>query len=476
MEVLFVASESAPFIKTGGLADVVGSLPSELRKLGVDARVVIPKYGDIPEVLREGMIFKKRITVSLGWRFQHCGIEQLEYKGITYYFLENEYYYNRSGIYGFDDDAERFAFFCRAVLEALPFLDFKPRIIHCHDWHTGLVSVFLKAHYGKEPFYQDMRTLFTIHNLHYQGNFPVGLLEELLDLGPEYFQMETLEFYGQGSYLKGGLVFSDLLNTVSKTYAEEIQTPYFGVKMDGLLRKRKDDLIGILNGIDYTRYDPMKDPDIFFPYRSSLLKKQANKLKLQEALGLSRGEEIPMLAFVNRLVEQKGLDLIEHVLEEILDLGVQLVMLGTGEEKYERLFGEAASRCPERMAAVFKFDESLARQIYAASDMFLLPSRFEPCGTAQLIALRYGSIPIVRETGGLKDTIIPFDEGSKAGNGFCFSRYNAHDMLFIIKKALKLYKSKMIWMNLVNNAVKSNFSWKNSAQEYCALYRRLLEM
>ncbi|NLX91888.1 MAG: glycogen synthase GlgA [Firmicutes bacterium] len=476
MEVLFVASESTPFIKTGGLADVVGSLPSELAKLGVDVRVILPKYGDIPEVLQEGMLFKKRITVSLGWRFQHCGIEELEYGGITYYFIENEYYYNRSGIYGFDDDAERFAFFCRAVLEALPFLDFKPRVIHCHDWHTGLVSVFLKAQYGKKPFYQDIRTLFTIHNLHYQGNFPIGLLEELLDLGPEYFKMETLEFYGQGSYLKGGLVFSDLLNTVSKTYAEEIQTPYFGAKMDGILRKRKDSLTGILNGIDYTQYDPMNDQNIFFPYRSSLLKKQANKLKLQEALGLSRGEEIPMLAFVNRLVEQKGLDLIGHVLEEILDLGVQFVMLGTGEEKYQRLFGEAAARRPERMAAVFKFDESLARQIYAASDIFLLPSRFEPCGTAQLIALRYGSIPIVRETGGLKDTIVPFDEGSNSGNGFSFSRYNAHDMLFVIKKALNLYKKKIIWTNLVNNAVKSNFSWKNSAREYCALYERLLEM
>ncbi len=476
MEVLFVASESFPFIKTGGLADVVGSLPSELIKLGVDARVVIPKYRDIPAVFQKKIIFKKRITVSLGWRFQHCGIGQLEHRGITYYFLENEYYFNRSGIYGFADDAERFAFFSRAVLEALPFLEFKPRILHCHDWHTGLISVFLKSHYLNNPFYQDIRTLFTIHNLHYQGNFPRELLEELLDLGPEYFTMETLEFFGRGSYLKGGLVYSDLLNTVSKTYAEEIQTPYFGVRLDGLLKKRKDSLAGILNGIDYTQYDPGNDPDIFFPYKNSPLKKQVNKLKLQEVLGLPSSEDTPLLAFVNRLVEQKGLDLIEHVLDEILNLGVQFVILGTGEEKYERFLGELAARYPQQMAVVFKFDESLARKFYAASDLFLLPSRFEPCGTAQLIALRYGSIPIVRETGGLKDTIIPFDENSREGNGFCFSRYNAHDMLFVIKRALQLYRDKEIWSHLVNNAVQSDYSWNKSAREYCALYGRLLEM
>ena len=239
MEVLFVASECFPFVKTGGLADVVGSLPSELLKLGVDARVVIPKYKDIPAALLERMTFKKRITVSLGWRFQHCGIEQLEYNGVTYYFLENEYYFCRDGIYGFSDDAERFAFFSRAVLEALPYLDFKPGILHCHDWHTGLVSVFLKSRYQVDPFYQGLRTLFTIHNINYQGNFPIELLEELLDLGPEYFSMEALEFFGQGSYLKGGLVYADLLNTVSKTYAEEIQTPYFGARLDGLLRKKR---------------------------------------------------------------------------------------------------------------------------------------------------------------------------------------------------------------------------------------------
>lgn len=475
MEVLFVASECFPFVKTGGLADVVGSLPSELLKLGVDARVVIPKYKDIPAALLERMTFKKRITVSLGWRFQHCGIEQLEYNGVTYYFLENEYYFCRDGIYGFSDDAERFAFFSRAVLEALPYLDFKPGILHCHDWHTGLVSVFLKSRYQVDPFYQGLRTLFTIHNINYQGNFPIELLEELLDLGPEYFSMEALEFFGQGSYLKGGLVYADLLNTVSKTYAEEIQTPYFGARLDGLLRKRKESLVGIVNGIDRASYDPMNDPHIFFPYRSSLLKKQANKLKLQQIFGFSSGEKIPLLAFVNRLVEQKGLELIQHVLEEILDLGVQVVILGTGEEKYRRFFEILASHYPEQLAAVFKFDEPLARKIYAASDMFLLPSRYEPCGTAQLIAMRYGSIPVVRETGGLKDTIVPFDENSKTGNGFTFQRYDAHDMFSVIKKALELYKNKEVWSRLVNNAVRFDSSWRNSAREYQALYGRLLE-
>ena len=476
MEVLFIASECAPFIKTGGLADVVGSLPSELAKLGVDARVVIPKYKDIPEVLQERIVLKKRITVSLGWRFQHCGIEELEYGGVTYYFLENEYYFNRSGVYGFGDDAERFAFFCRAVIEALPHLDFTPQVLHCHDWHTGLVSVYLKDRYLGDPFYQNMRTLFTIHNLHYQGNFPRDLLEEVLDLGPEYFRAESLEFFGEVSCLKGGLVYSDLINTVSKTYAEEIQTPYFGENMDGILKMRSGDLTGILNGIDYSSYNPMNDPHIFVNYKSSPLKKQANKLRLQENLGFQAGEDTPLLAFVNRLVEQKGLDLIMHVTEEILSWGVQLVILGSGEEKYLHFFGELAARRPDQVAAVFRFDDALARQLYAASDIFLLPSRFEPCGTAQQIALRYGSIPIVRETGGLKDSITPFDEESKSGNGFTFSDYNAHDLLYTIERALKLYARKDIWSQLVNNAVKDDFSWKNSAKEYCALYERLVKM
>jgi starch synthase len=330
MEVLFIASECTPFIKTGGLADVVGSLPSELAKLGVDARVVIPKYKDIPEVLREKTVLKKMISVSLGWRFQHCGIEEMEYEGVTYYFLENDFYFDRGGVYGYGDDAERFAFFCRAVVDVLPYLDFKPRVLHCHDWHTGLVSVYLKDRYYSDPYYQDMRTLFTIHNLHYQGNFPREMLEDVLDLNSGYFDSESLEFFGGVSYLKGGLVYSDFINTVSKTYAEEIQTEYFGEHMEGILNKRKESTVGILNGIDYSQYNPMNDKHVFFPYKSSQLKKNANKLKLQEMFGFEVSEDIPMLAFINRLVEQKGLDLIMHVAEDILNLGFQFVMLGSG--------------------------------------------------------------------------------------------------------------------------------------------------
>ena len=298
----------------------------------------------------------------------------------------------------------------------------------------------------------------------------------MLDLGEDYFNMDSLEFFGEASYLKGGLVFSDLLSTVSKSYAEEIQTPYFGEKMDGILNMRKDSLIGILNGINYSNYDPLSDPHVFFPFRNSSIKKQANKLKLQEILGFPAGEEIPMLAFINRLVEQKGIDLIEHIAEEMLGLGVQLVILGTGDEKYHRFFGELAERYPRQVAAIFKFDEILARQIYAASDLFLLPSRFEPCGTAQLIALRYGSIPVVRETGGLKDTVTPFDADSKKGNGFSFSQYNAHELLFTVKHALELYSNKGVWSQLINNATKLDFSSKSSAKEYHALYERLANL
>ncbi|RJX25600.1 MAG: glycogen synthase GlgA [Dethiobacter sp.] len=476
MKVLFVASEAVPFIKTGGLADVIGSLPVELRKLGVDARVILPKYGEIAPRLRDKMVLRKNLAITMGWRYQYYGILETEHSGVPFYFIDNDYFFNRRGLYGFEDDAERFAFFSHAVLKALPHLDFVPQYLHCNDWHTGMVSVFLKAHYERDPFYKDIRTLFTIHNLGYQGLFPLKMLEELLELEPEYFTMDGIEFFGQGSYLKGGLVFSDFLTTVSKTYAAEIQAPSYGEGLDGLLKQRNKDLEGIRNGIDYRIYDPMSDPEISIPFRSSLVKKHQNKLFLQKSLGLPQSREIPLLAFINRFVEQKGLDLITYVIKEILAMNVQLVILGTGEKKYRDFFQRIFKQHPDKFFASFNFDDSLARKIYAGSDLFLMPSLYEPCGIGQMIAMRYGSIPIVRETGGLKDTVKPFDISSGEGNGFIFTDFNAHEMLYTIKKAVNLYQNKQAWARLIKNAVRMDYSWDSSARKYLELYQRILKI
>ncbi|MBB6215788.1 starch synthase [Anaerosolibacter carboniphilus] len=473
VKILHIASEASPFIKTGGLADVIGSLPKALHEKGLDVRVVLPKYGTIEQHWKEQMVWEKSITVPLAWRNQFCGIETICYEGITFYFLDNEYYYNRDHIYGYEDDGERFAFFCRAALAFLPHIDFQPQILHCHDWHTGLVSVFLEAFYNHLPFYQNMGTIFTIHNLQYQGVFPKYFLGDVLGLDDSYFTIDSLEYQGQINFMKGGLVFSDLLTTVSKSYSEEIQTPYFGESLDGLLRKRRKQLFGIINGIDYDLYSPNKDPHIFLPYYDNLQDKSFNKVKLQEALGLSVDSNTPMIAIISRLVSSKGLDLVVHILDELLSLDVQLVILGTGEAKYEELFQQAMIRYPSKLSVHIQFDDSLARKIYAASDLFLMPSRFEPCGIGQLIALRYGSIPIVRETGGLKDTVQSYNDYRCTGNGFSFTHYNAHDMLFTIQRALKSYQDKKLWIKVFKNAIYSDFSWHQSAQQYTHLYKTL---
>ena len=475
MKILFIAAEAVPFVKTGGLADVIGSLPGELRKLGIDARVIIPNYGQIPSALRKQMVSLKKVTVNLGWRYQYCELSKLEHNGVPFYFVGNDYYYNRDSLYGFSDDAERFAFFSRAVLESLPSLDFVPQILHCHDWHTGPVSVYLHAHYGEDSYYQEMLTLFTVHNLFYQGLFPREVLKDIMELGNAYFSPDKLEFYGKVSYLKGGLIFSDYITTVSPTYALEIQTAYYGEGLEGVLQQRNRQLSGIINGIDCQSFNPATDPHIFVNYRNSLSKKQQNKLQLQEQLGLPRNPDVPLIAFINRLVEQKGVDLIIHVLEEeMMSLDLQLVFLGTGEQRYESILGEIAARFPQQLSVNTYFDESLARRIYAGSDFFLLPALFEPCGIGQLIALRYGTIPVVRKTGGLKDTVFPYDETTGEGNGFTFTNYNAHDMLFTLKMALDLYENKKAWGMLVKNALRENHGWDVPAREYEALYRRLV--
>ncbi|WP_028307950.1 glycogen synthase GlgA [Desulfitibacter alkalitolerans] len=474
MKVLFVASEATPFIKTGGLADVIGSLPRELKNHGIDVRVIMPKYGEIHDTIKKKMKVVKRFTVPIGWQSQYCGIETLTYKGIVFYFIDNEQYFKRPELYGYWDDGERFGFFCRAVIDSLPYLDFKPEIIHSHDWHGALVNTLLHIQYKNSDFHSSIKTVFTIHNLHYQGIFPRDILD-LFGIDYSHFNVNELEFYGNVNFMKGALVHSNILTTVSKSYAEEIQTPYYGHGLDGLLRKRSNDLYGIINGIDYDEYNPESDQHIFKTYSSrSISNKRINKLKLQKLLGLPVTNCVPIMAIISRLVPQKGLDLISHVLDDILNEDIQLIVLGTGLKEYEDLFKKAASEYPDKVSANFMFDEKLARRIYAGSDFFLMPSIFEPCGIGQLIALRYGTIPIVRETGGLKDTVTSYDELNTHGNGFTFANINALDMLYTIRRAISYFQNKPEWTKIRKNAMECDNSWNSSALQYVNLYTKLL--
>jgi len=482
LKVLFVAAEAVPFAKTGGLGDVIGSLPKELKQQGVDARVILPNYQEIPEKYKKQMVLKNKFLVQVGWRQKYCGVLEFVYEGITFYFIDNEYYFKRYGFYGYDDDAERFGFFCRAVLESLTRIDFMPDVLHCHDWHTGMVSVLLDAHYREMPEYQHIKTLFTIHNLRYQGVFDKGILHDILSLDWKYFTPEGVEFHNAVNFMKGGLAYSDVISTVSRTYAQEIQDPYFGEQLDGFLRKRQDDLVGIVNGIDYDVYNPATDHKITSKYDiSSLPKKSKNKLNLQERLGLTVDANIPIVAIVSRLVGPKGMDLMEGILVDQLKqlsvehYGAQLVILGTGEVRYENFFKYMAWQYPGKISANILFDDTLARQIYAGADMFLMPSLYEPCGIGQLIAMRYGCVPIVRDIGGLRDTVEQYNQNTGAGNGFTFANYNAHEMFDTINTAVALFKDKKIWNKIIGNAMKSDYSWRNSAQQYQELYKKMIE-
>lgn len=462
MQVLFVTPEADPFVKTGGLGEVGGSLPVALKKMGVDVRVMLPKYSQISEPLKQGLQNIAQFQVPLAWRQLYCGLEEMSIDGIIYYFIDNEYYFKRTGIYGFYDQAEQYAFFSRAVLESLEYLpDFTPDIIHCNDWQTALTPLLLKIFYSKNPTYAEIKTVFTIHNLQYQGVFAKEVLGDILGLGEEFFTPEGLEFNGAVNFMKAALIFADRVTTVSPTYAQEIQATYYGEKLEGLLQKRSASLSGILNGIDTKKYAPVG-------------RKSINKENLQHLLGLPVRADIPILAIVSRLVDQKGIDLVSHVLEEILELEVQLVVLGTGEPHYEAMFQHYAEKYPEQLAVRIQFDEAIARKIYAGSDLFLMPSRFEPCGIAQLIAMHYGSIPIVRETGGLKDTVIPWQEENREGTGFTFSSYNAHDLLFSVQRAVRLYQQDpVLWGQIKRNAEQADFSWEHSARQYLDVYESL---
>lgn len=481
LRVLLVAAEAVPFVKTGGLGDVIGSLPKELKQQGVDARIILPNYQDIPEQYKKQMVFKNKFTVQVGWRQKYCGVLEFVYEGITFYFIDNEYYFKRHGFYGYHDDAERFGFFCRAVLDSLTRIDFMPHILHCHDWHTGMVSVMLDAHYRHIPEYQHIKTLFTIHNLRYQGVFDRGILHDILSLDWKYFNHDGLEFHDAVNFMKGGLAYSDVISTVSRTYAKEIQDPYFGEQLDGFLRKRQEHLVGIVNGIDYEVYNPATDQKIASNYDvDSLPQKAKNKLQLQQQLGLAVNGDIPIIAIVSRLVGPKGMDLLEGILVEMLkkmavdNYEAQFVILGTGEARYENFFKYMAWQYPGKISANILFDDTLARQIYAGSDMFLMPSLYEPCGIGQLIAMRYGCVPIVREIGGLRDTVEPYNQYTGTGNGFAFANYNAHEMFDTINKAIEIFKNKAEWNGIIVNAMTSDYSWQQSAKQYQEIYKRMI--
>lgn len=474
LKVLMVSSECAPFSKTGGLADVAGSLPKALLDHGVDVRVITPLYGSVPQKYKEKFVFKKQIWVNVGWRRQYCGIFEYKLDGVIFYFLDNEYYFKRDKIYGHTDEAEIYSFFCRAALEALGALYFPPHVIHCHDWQTGMIPVLLEAQYRHWDLFKDTKTLFTIHNLKYQGIFPKTILNELLGLGDQYFTPDSLEYNGNISFMKGGLIYSSLLSTVSPSYALEIQTEYYGEGLDGVLRAKKNLLSGILNGIDYDEYNPETDLYIYSTYGiGSLERKIENKLKLQEQLGILVSPDIPLIGIVSRLTPQKGLDLVTCVAQEIISAGAELVVLGTGSPEIENAFVNLAEQYKGRVSANIAFNNELSHKIYAGADLFLMPSLFEPCGLGQMIALRYGTPPIVRETGGLKDTVMPYNELASSGNGFSFTNYNAHDMLFTIKRALSFYKNKPLWNTIVKNAMSCDLSWDSSSLKYITLYESL---
>lgn len=470
-KILFASAEASPFAKTGGLADVAGSLPAALGRLGADVRLVLPKYMDIPLEYTEAMEYLGYIYVDLGWRHQFCGIFSLVVGERIAYFIDNEYYFKRDNLYGYPDEAERYTFFCKALLQMLPLTGFQPDVIHCNDWHTGIVSLLLNSGFMREYLGKDVKSVFTIHNLRYQGVFPKQVFSELIGLNWGYFHRDGVEFYDGINFMKAGIVYSDTITTVSRSYAEEIKQPYYGEQLNELLERRSENLYGILNGIDPAENDPSNDRRLFAPYDAENPEgKLVNKACLQKQLRLPQNAGVPLIGVISRLVDQKGFDLIAHVLDELLSEDIQLVVLGTGERRYEEMFRHAAARYPGKVSANIRFDGTLAQRIYAGSDMFLMPSLFEPCGLGQLLALRYGSVPVVRETGGLRDTVRTWNEFDKTGNGFTFANYNAHDMLYTIKRALGFYRKKAVWAEIVRSCMKEDFSWNRSAMEYMELY------
>lgn len=471
-KILFVASEATPFIATGGLAEVIGSLSKALAKdPAYDVRVVLPLYSDIKAEYRRKMSFLGNIFVPLSWRNQYCGIFSCQEEGVTFYFLDNEYYFKRPGCYGYYDDGERFAFFSRGVMEILPFINFYPDVLHCHDWQAALSVLYLKTIYCYRPEYQFIRALFTIHNIEYQGKYSLDILEDLFGISNNYRYL--LEYDGCLNLMKGAIECAEKFSTVSPTYANEIKNPLYAHGLDEIIRKNAFKLSGILNGIDTVSYDPATDPALFAHYSADDLgNKAVCKAELQKMLGLSV-KQVPVIAMISRLVSHKGLDLVKAVIEDILQDDVQFVLLGTGDAVYENYFKDLGRRYTGKVATVIAFNGDLSRKIYSGADIFLMPSKSEPCGLSQMIASRYAAVPVVRETGGLFDSIKPYGSG---GNGFTFAAYNPYDMLYVVREAVNTYKNGEEWQVLMQKAARTDFSWLHSAEEYKKLYTATLTL
>lgn len=474
---LFVASESVPFIKTGGLADVVGSLPKNLDQNEFDVRVILPKYACMKPEWKDKLEYVTHFYLDFNWKSCYVGILKTEVDGITFYFVDNEFYFG--GMKPYEEtlwDIEKFAYFSKAVLSVLPQLQFRPDIIHCHDWQTGLVPVYLDHFRFDNEYYRGIKTIMTIHNLKFQGVWGTKEVREITGLPEYYFSPDKLEAYKDANLLKGGIVYSDIVTTVSNTYAEEIKVPFYGERLDGLMNARSNSLYGIVNGIDYNEYNP--ETDMWLPYKYSIQdfrkQKVKNKLALQEELGLEKDSKKMMIGVVSRLTDQKGFDLIACVLDELCQDEIQLVVLGTGDEKYENMFRHFAWKYPNKVSANIYYSDPMSHKIYGSCDAFLMPSLFEPCGLSQLMSLRFGTIPIVRETGGLKDTVEAYNEYEKTGTGFSFKNYNAHEMMSVVRYAEQIYyDKKRDWNKIVEHAMEKDFSWNHSARQYADLYNRL---
>ncbi len=474
MKVLYVASEANPFIASGGLGDVAGSLPIALRKRLIGCRVVLPLYDSIKQEFKDQMKFITSISVPVSWRRQYCGIFEAKRNGVIFYFLDNQYYFKRDGIYGHYDDAERFAFFARAVLEIIPHLDWKPDIIHCNDWQSALTPLYYSCYYANSPGYENIKTVFTIHNIQYQGKYGDELLNDVLGISPEFNNL--IMYDGLVNFMKAGIECANKVTTVSPTYAREILDPWFSHGLDPILNQRCWKLSGILNGIDTESYDPQTDPNVYMNYSVSNAGegKAVNKRELQKAMGMAVRDDVPLVGIVSRLAGHKGFDLMKEVLEKSLwERDIQYVVLGSGEWQYESFFRELHDKYPDKVGVTIGFIPDLARKIYAGADMFLMPSKSEPCGLSQMVSLRYGTLPIVRETGGLKDSIT--DSGDGEGNGFTFKSYDAYDMLGAIYRAVDAYGNKDYWNKLVIRALECDMSWGKSANEYIKMYKALVK-
>lgn len=477
IKVLFAAFEVNPFVKTGGLADVAGALPNSLVKEGIDCRVIMPLLSSIPYKYRKNMIKITECYVPLGWRHQYMGLYSLFYNHVTYYFIDNEYYFKRDNAYGYFDDGERIGYFSKAILEALVYMDFAPDILHLNDWHDALSSVYLREMYRGIEKFNHIKTLTTIHNIKFQGMYSKFVLDDVIGLGYYPDARRQLMQGDAVNFMRGGLNYTDYITTVSPSYAEEIKSPYYGEKLEDIFLRRSDIVKGILNGIDYDRYNPKTDPHIYVNYDiNNLQNKYKNKTELQKELGLNVDYDLPMFCIVSRLTEQKGIDLITAIFEELMDKSQsQFVILGVGDKKYVDAFKYFENKYRGRVSSNQFFSEELSRKIYAGSDMILIPSRFEPCGLTQMIAMRYLTLPIVRETGGLKDSVVPYNQYTKEGNGFSFSNFNAHELLYTIQHALDLYYNDRETFNLlIKHASETNFSWTKSAKEYIKIYEHLM--